>query len=142
MNTNAIALLLLRLVLGATLIAHGVQKFTVTTIAGVEEMFAGLGVPAAAIAAPAIASIEIVAGALLVIGLVTRIAAVAAAAVALGALFLVHGSSGFFAGDGGYEFVLLLAVVGIALALTGAGAYSVDARMRPSRRGGRRPAAA
>jgi len=141
MNTNAIALLLLRLVLGATLIAHGIQKFTVTTIAGVEEMFVGLGIPAAAIAAPAVASIEVVAGALLVVGLATRIAAVAGAAVALGALFTVHGSSGFFAGDGGYEFVLLLAVVGVALALTGPGAYSVDARLRGSRRR-RRPAAA
>jgi putative oxidoreductase len=134
MNTNAIALLLLRLVLGATLIAHGIQKFTVTTIAGVEEMFAGLGVPAAAIAAPVVASLEIVAGALLVIGLATRIAAAIGAAIALVALFTVHLSAGFFAADGGYEFVLLLGVVGIALALTGPGAISIDGPIRNKRR--------
>jgi putative oxidoreductase len=134
MYTNAIALLLLRLVLGATLIAHGIQKFTVTTIAGVEEMFTGLGVPAPAIAAPAVASIEIVAGALLVIGLATRIAAALGAVIAAVALFTVHLSSGFFVGEGGYEFVLLLAVVGIALALTGPGAFSVDGPIRSSRR--------
>jgi len=134
MNTNAIALLLLRLALGATLIAHGIQKFTVTTIAGVEEMFVGLGIPAAAIAAPVVASLEIVAGALLVIGLATRIAAAIGAAIALVALFTVHLSAGFFAGDGGYEFVLLLAVVGIALALTGPGAFSVDGPIRNKRR--------
>jgi len=133
MNTNAIALLLLRLVLGVTLIAHGVQKFTVTTIAGVEEMFAGLGIPFAAVAAPAVASAEIVAGALLIIGLATRIAAAVGAAIALVALFTVHLSAGFFAGDGGYEFVLLLGVVGIALALTGPGAISIDAGIRGRR---------
>ena len=134
MNTNAIALLLLRLVLGATLIAHGIQKFTVTTIAGVEEMFAGLGIPAPAIAAPAVASIEIVAGALLVIGLATRVAAAVGAVIALVALVTVHFSASFFVGDGGYEFVLLLAVVGIALALTGPGAISVDGPIRSKRR--------
>ena len=134
MNTNAIALLLLRLVLGATLIAHGIQKFTVTTIAGVEEMFAGLGIPAPGIAAPVVASVEIVAGALLVIGLATRVAAAIGAVIALVALFTVHLSAGFFVGDGGYEFVLLLAVVGIALALTGPGAISVDGPIRSKRR--------
>jgi putative oxidoreductase len=133
MNTNAIALLLLRLVLGVTLIAHGVQKFTVTTIAGVEEMFAGLGIPFAAVAAPVVASAEIAAGALLIIGLATRIAAAVGAAIALVALFTVHLSAGFFAGDGGYEFVLLLGVVGIALALTGPGAISIDAAIRGRR---------
>ena len=133
-TSTAIALLLLRLVVGAILIAHGAQKFLDTTIPGVQGFFEGLGIPAAAVAAPLVASIEVVAGLLLVVGFATRIAAALGAAVSLGALFTVHLSAGFFAGDGGFEFVLLLAAAAGALALTGAGLYSLDALRGSTRR--------
>jgi putative oxidoreductase len=136
-TTNGLGLLILRLAVGAILIAHGLQKFMVTTMAGVEGMFEGLGIPVAGIVAPVFATAEIVAGALLVLGLVTRIAAALGAAMAIGALVTVHLSAGFFAQDGGYEFVLLLAAAGLALALTGAGRFSLDAAIGSRRNRGR-----
>lgn len=46
----------------------------------------------------------------------------------LGALLIVHLDAGFFLPNG-YEFVLALLGVAVTLALTGAGAYSLDARL-------------
>jgi putative oxidoreductase len=38
----------------------------------------------------------------------------------------VHWKNGFFAGDGGYEFNLLIFAVAVGLAATGPGRFSVD----------------
>lgn len=131
-SANA-ALLILRLALGATMLLHGVQKLTTTGIGGVQEMLAGLGVPLADVAGAALPFVEIVAGALLIVGLLTRVAAALLAIVSLGAMFTVHFTAGFFAQDGGYEFVLVLALIGIALVLTGGGRWAADALVRRPR---------
>ncbi|WP_271982600.1 DoxX family protein [Pseudoclavibacter terrae] len=131
-SANA-ALLILRLALGATMLLHGIQKLTTTGIGGVQEMLAGLGVPLADVAGAALPFVEIVAGALLIVGLLTRVAAALLAIVSLGAMFTVHFTAGFFAQDGGYEFVLVLALIGIALVLTGGGRWAADALVRRPR---------
>lgn len=134
MSTSAnAALLILRIALGATMLLHGIQKLTTTGIGGVQEMLAGLGVPLAEVAGAGLPFVEIVAGALLIAGLFTRVAAALLAVVGLGAMFTVHLSAGFFAQDGGYEFVLVLALLGIALTLTGGGRWSADALIRRPR---------
>ncbi len=134
MSTSAnAALLILRIALGATMLLHGVQKLTTTGIGGVQEMLAGLGVPLADVAGIALPFVEIGAGALLIAGLFTRVAAALLTIVSLGAMFTVHFTAGFFAQDGGYEFVLVLALLGIALALTGGGRWAVDALVRRPR---------
>ncbi|WP_424464321.1 DoxX family protein [Pseudoclavibacter helvolus] len=134
MSTSAnAALLILRLALGVTMLLHGIQKLTTTGIAGVQEMLAGLGVPLADIAGIALPFVEIGAGALLIVGLFTRVAAGLLAIVSLGAMFTVHFTAGFFAQDGGYEFVLVLALLGVALALTGGGRWAADALIRRPR---------
>ena len=93
----------------------------------VTESFAGMGVPAAELVAPAVATIELLGGALIVAGVGTRIAGLFAAAAMLGAVFTAHLSAGFFASDGGFEFPLLLACAAVALALTGPGRLSLHA---------------
>lgn len=127
-------LLLLRLVLGVIFIAHGLQKILVDTIPGVAAGFGGMGIPAPEVAAVVVAGVEVVGGALLIVGLGTRIVAVLLTIAMAVALVLVHLSAGFFAADGGYEYVLLLAVASLALALTGPGRLAVDALIARRRR--------
>ena len=120
------AITTLRIVLGFLFAAHGWQKFNEWTIAGTQASFAKMGVPAAEIAAPAVAVLEFAGGIALVLGILTRVVAALLALNMLGALFLVHAPAGVFAANGGYELVLLLAAGAFALALTGAGRASVD----------------
>jgi putative oxidoreductase len=65
-------------------------------------------------------------GLMLAAGLFTRIAAIPIAFAMLVAVVQVHLKNGFFAGGGGYEFPLTLAVAAIALVLTGGGAWALD----------------
>ena len=120
------ALAILRVITGATFIAHGAQKLFVFGIAGVTGGFAQMGVPMPGIIGPFIAGLEFFGGIALVLGLLTRFASLGLVFDMLGAMFLVHLKNGFFLPNG-YEFVLLLAGVTAALVLTGAGEFSLDA---------------
>jgi putative oxidoreductase len=123
------ALTVLRVIAGFLFAAHGWQKFNEFTIAGTQASFAKMGVPAADLAAPAIATLELVGGIALILGVLTRVFAALLALNMLGAFFLVHASAGVFVGNGGYELVLLLAAGALAIALAGAGRFSADAAM-------------
>ncbi|GAA5191217.1 DoxX family protein [Arthrobacter gyeryongensis] len=121
------ALTVLRVIVGFIFAAHGWQKFNEFTIAGTQAAFGKMGVPAADVVAPIVASIELVGGIALIAGVLTRVFAALLALDMLGALFLVHAPAGLFADKGGYELVLALAAAVAAVALTGAGRISVDA---------------
>lgn len=125
-NMTTTALTALRVIAGFLFAAHGWQKFSEFTIAGTQASFAKMGVPAAELAAPVAASLELVGGIALILGVLTRVFAALLALDMLGALFLVHAPAGIFAAAGGYELVLLLATAAAAVALTGAGKLSVD----------------
>lgn len=125
-SLNITAVTILRVIIGFIFAAHGWQKFNEWTIAGTQASFAKMGVPAAEIAAPAVAVLELGGGIALILGVLTRVVALLLALDMLGALFLVHASAGVFAATGGYELVLLLAAAALAVALTGAGRISVD----------------
>lgn len=120
------ALTILRVIAGFLFAAHGWQKFNEWTIAGTQASFAKMGVPAAEVAAPVVATLELVGGIALILGVLTRVFAALLALDMLGAFFLVHASAGVFAATGGYELVLLLAAGALAIALTGAGKIAVD----------------
>jgi putative oxidoreductase len=143
-TSTSIGLTVLRVVLGVVFIAHGAQKFG-QGIPGVTQGFAGMGVPFAEVAAPLVAGLELIGGALLVLGVATRVVAVLLAVDMVVAGALAHLASGFFSQDGGFEYVLVLAAGSLAIALTGAGRYSVDAvvhRRARGRRGVQEPVAA
>lgn len=133
-STAALGLTVLRVVLGATFFLHGWQKVTEWTLAGTQASFAQMGIPAAGIAAPATAVLELVGGMLLLLGLGTRVVAALLALAMLGALVLVHLPAGFFAADGGVELVLLLAAASAFFALAGAGRWSLDHVIAAKRR--------
>jgi putative oxidoreductase len=115
----------LRIILGIIFVAHGYAKFFVFGIDGATGMFAQMGIPAPTITAPLVATLEVAGGVALILGLLTRLAALGLAIDMLGAVFLVRIKGGFFAPNGA-EFEILLCVACIALVIAGAGAPSID----------------
>jgi putative oxidoreductase len=120
------ALTVLRLVLGVTFILHGGQKLFVYGLDGVVASFGQMGIPAAGFFGPLVAFVEFFGGIAIVLGLLTRLAALGVGATMVVAILTVHLPQGFF-NPGGVEFPLALLASAAALVLTGAGAYSVDA---------------
>ncbi|MGC7101461.1 DoxX family protein [Amycolatopsis lurida] len=122
-----IALLLTRLVLGGTMIAHGVNHWLGGgRIAGTARWFGSLGLRHGRLQAQLSVLTEIGAGVLLVLGLGTSLACAAVLSVMLVAGLLAHRANGFFVFKDGYEYVLVLGVVSLTLAMLGPGRVSVD----------------
>jgi putative oxidoreductase len=129
-------LLALRAIIGVVFLAHGLDKLD--DMAGTERFFDSLGIPAPALMAPVATITEVVAGVLLIIGLLTPLAGVALAIDMAVALVAAHADGGFFVTDGGYEYVLVLGVATLSLAATGPGRFSLDAALKlPDRVPGR-----
>lgn len=124
----ALALAFLRVIVGIIFIAHGYQKFFIYTLPGTTQAFTGMGVPLPALTAPAVATLELLGGLALILGLGTRFVAPLLALNMLGALLLVHVKAGFF-NPNGVEFPLLLLASAVALALGGSGAYALDSTL-------------
>lgn len=127
MHVSDVALLLIRLVLGGTMIAHGVNHWIGGgKITGTAGWFGGLGLRQPVLQAWLSVLTEIAAGTLLVLGLLSSFAAAAVISVMLVAGLLAHRSNGFFVFREGYEYVLVLGVVSLALGVLGPGWLSLD----------------
>ena len=117
------ALAVLRIVAGGIFIAHGYMKLFVMGLPAATGFFTQVGAPLPSISAPLVTFLEIFGGIALILGLFTRPLALLLALDMLGAIVLVQIGKGLV---GGYELELLLMVTAIALALAGAGEYSLD----------------
>ena len=126
-----LGLLVLRLVIGGVMLAHGLQKFGLLGgpgLEGITGFFAKLGFRPAQAWAPLVALVETVGGVFLVLGLLTPVAGLLIGADLLVAIVVVHWPR-FWSQDGGLEFPLPIAAGAIALALVGPGAWSLDAAL-------------
>lgn len=120
------ACLLLRLGLAAVFVAHGWQKFYDWTIDGTTDRFAEMNIPFPEITAPGMAVLELVGGAMLGFGIVTRLIAAMFTAAMIGAIVLVHAENGPFVADGGFELTLVLATGSLVIVLLGPGRVRLD----------------
>lgn len=124
-----LALLVLRLAVGGVFLAHGINHiFGGGKIAGTARWFSGLGMRPGLLNAWLASLTEIGAGLLLVLGLLTPFAGAGVVGVMLVAWITNHRSNGFFIfrpGEG-WEYVMVLTVLGIVLAVLGPGQWSLD----------------
>ncbi len=119
----ALGLFLMRLGLGSVFVVHGWMKLT--NLAGTVGFFSTLGIPAWL--TYLVVFIEFFGGIAVILGLGTRAAGYLLSAVMLGAIATVKFKAGFV---GGYEFDVVLLALALGLALTGAGGWSLDARVK------------
>lgn len=128
-----LALLLLRAALGVIFIYHGYPKLFVNAH-GTMTMFGHMGFPSyfAIIAGV----LETFGGALLILGLFTRIAALLLAGEMLIALWRVHGMFTHPMAVQNYELPMALSASAFTIACIGAGAISLDRAIFGSRGGG------
>lgn len=128
-----LGVLILRLVLGTIMMGHGSQKlfgwFGGPGIKGVEGMMESLEVRPASIWARVSSLGEAGGGLLTVLGFLSPLGPLNIAAGMLVAMRKVHWNKGFWNSAGGIEFPLVNFGAGIALALIGPGAYSLDRRL-------------
>lgn len=122
--------LVLRIPLGIIFAAHGAQKlfgwFGGYGLQGTGQWMASIGLQPGYLMALGAGSAEFFGGLLLIAGLLVRPAAVVLALTMVVAIFAVHIGNGLFMSNDGYEFGLALLAGSVALALSGAGRFSLD----------------
>jgi putative oxidoreductase len=127
-----LGLLLIRVIFGLTMVAHGSQKlfgwFGGYGLAGTGGFFESLGFRPGHIFAAAAFS-EFVGGWLFALGLFGPVGPALILAVMLVASISVHLRNGFFATSNGVELPLLVATAVVGIALIGFGTYSLDAAL-------------
>jgi putative oxidoreductase len=126
----SLGLLVLRLVVGLLLMAHGCQKVAgCFGGAGPERtgaFFESLGLRPGTRMALAAGLAEVAGGALLVLGLLTPLGAAILSAVMITAIWTAHRSAGLWAPEGGFEYNLVLLATFFALTGVGPGEWSLD----------------
>lgn len=122
--------LVLRLPLGIILAAHGAQKlfgwFGGYGLEGTGQWMASIGLEPGYLMALLAGSAEFFGGIALILGLLTRPAALLAAFTMVIAIVTVHLENGLFMSNNGYEFALSLLAASVALTLRGGGSLALD----------------
>ncbi len=132
LKTNAPhATILIRLLVGAVFLSEGIQKFLFPAALGVGR-FVKIGIPAPQFFAPFVGVVEIVCGTLLIIGFITRLAAIPllidiSVAIATTKVPMLS-RAGFWSTvhEARTDYCMLLGLV--FLLLVGSGPLSIDAR--------------
>ncbi|WP_104402656.1 DoxX family protein [Vibrio penaeicida] len=124
------ATLALRIPIGIILIAHGAQKlfgwFGGYGLEGTGQWMASIGLAPGVLMAFLAGSAEFFGGLFLVLGLLTRPAALVTAFTMVIAIFSVHFENGLFLSNNGYEFGLALLAASVSLVISGSGKLALD----------------
>ena len=126
------AVILIRFLVGIVFLSEGIQKFLFPEELGVGR-FIKIGIPLPTVIAPFVGYCEIICGALILIGLLTRVATIPLLIDMLVAISTTKIplllKSGFWAmaHEARVDYTMLLGL--LFLFLTGAGAWSVDANL-------------
>lgn len=133
------ATLLIRLVVGFVFLSEGIQKFIYPDILGIGR-FIKIGIPAPHIMAPFVGVVEIVGGSLLILGLLTRLAAICLTiniAVAIATTKIpVLMTKGFWSMAHGARTDFSMLLGSLFLLIVGAGKASLDALLIGRHRSG------
>lgn len=129
-TNDSYGLLILRVFLGIVFMAHGSQKlfglFGGYGLEGTGQFMSSLGLEPGYLMACLSGGGEFFGGLLLVLGLLTRFGALNTFIISLVGMFTVHISKGFFMSNGGVEYILILAVMSLAIMIEGGGKLSID----------------
>jgi len=126
------SVVLVRLIVGLVFLSEGIQKFLYPAELGVGR-FAKIGIPSPEFMAPFVGVFEIVCGALIVAGLITRLAAIPMIVNMIVAIsttkipILLDKGFWSMAHEARTDFAMLLG--SIFLLILGAGMWSIDARL-------------
>lgn len=127
-----VALLIARVGLGLMIMAHGYAKvFRGGKIAGTAGWFDSIGMRPGKINAVMAAGTELGTGALLVVGLLTPLAAAGLVALMVVAIVTVHRKNGFFVYNPGQgiEYCGIIALFALFVGTFGPGSYSIDSSL-------------
>jgi putative oxidoreductase len=145
-SAGARATILIRLMVGGVFLSEGVQKFVYPATRGAGR-FAKIGLPSAELLGPLVGTVEIVCGALVLVGLFTRLAVLPLLAIMVAAIvttkipiLLGEGywgltlkelpSYGFFAAMHESRTDMAMMLGSLFLWLAGSGTWSIDARIQ------------
>ena len=129
------ALLLLRGALGMMIFVHGYNKaFRGGRLAGTGRWFQSMGMRPGKVHATLAAGTEMGVGVLLVLGLLTQLAAAGLIALMVVAFWTVHRDKGVMITGEGWEYVVLIAVMSLVTAIVGPGHLSLDSELEIAHR--------
>jgi len=131
------ALLILRVALGATFIIHGYPKLFPSGPAGFAGFLQNLGFPAPALFAWIVSIVEFGGGIAMISGLLVRYVGVLMTIemlVTSTKVKMAHGVGFVGARGAGWELDFLLLAIALALALLGAGSFSIDGMLAKRKR--------
>jgi putative oxidoreductase len=112
-------------VFGVFLAVHGLNKVR-SGITGTTAWFTGIGMKWPGLQARLAAGTEIAAGLAFAAGLFTPLAAAAMVGVMVVATWVAHRAGGFFIYNNGWEYTVSIAVLAIAIGVSGPGRFSLD----------------
>jgi putative oxidoreductase len=124
-SADAVTLTALRIGVGAILAVHGAMKLM--DVPGTAQSFAHLGIPYPQYAVYLAIAGELLGGLGLIVGLLTRVAAIGTLSAMAVAIVYAHLGHGLLAQNGGFEYPLMLALVSLFFVSHGAGPISLDA---------------
>ena len=120
------ALLIFRVVLGLVFIVHGIDKLFFPGMDDTIGQFSAWGIPQPQVFGWVVAIGELVAGAMLVIGLLATFAAGMLAILCALSVYFVHLGNGVFVEEGGFEYTAVLCVALLMIVVFGSGRASLD----------------